>query len=80
MSNQNLDGARQLVANDDRKDFDFATRRFIATLKDPKIMRSDGRAAVDLSAYDFLQVDAALYMALAEMIEPLVPNFPIVTP
>ena len=24
--------------------------------------------------------DAALYVALAEMIEPLVPNFPIVTP
>lgn len=59
MSNQNLDEARQLVAHDDRKDFDFATRGFIATLKDPKIMRADGRTAVDLSAYDFLQSDAA---------------------
>ena len=46
--------ARALVDVDDRKDFDFATRGFIATRKDPKIVRADGRIAVDLSSYDFL--------------------------
>jgi alkyl sulfatase BDS1-like metallo-beta-lactamase superfamily hydrolase len=46
--------AHALVAADDRKDFEFAARGFIATLKDPKIRRADGRIAVDLSAYDFL--------------------------
>src|SRR5580692_7404917 len=47
--------ARALVDADDRKDFDFASRGFIATRKDPKIMREDGRTAVDLTAYDFLE-------------------------
>jgi len=49
-----LEEARRLVAEDDRKDFEFAERGFIATRKDPKIMRSDGRVAFDLSAYGFL--------------------------
>jgi alkyl sulfatase BDS1-like metallo-beta-lactamase superfamily hydrolase len=47
--------ARALVNADDRKDFEFASRGFIATRKDPKIMRADGRSAVDLTAYDFLE-------------------------
>jgi alkyl sulfatase BDS1-like metallo-beta-lactamase superfamily hydrolase len=47
--------ARALVDADDRKDFDFARRGFIATRKDPKIVREDGRTAVDLTAYDFLE-------------------------
>jgi len=47
--------ARALVEADDRKDFDFASRGFIATRKDPKIMREDGRVAVDLASYDFLE-------------------------
>jgi len=47
--------ARALVNADDRKDFDFASRGFIATRKDPKIIRADGRAAVDLTSYDFLE-------------------------
>ena len=34
--------AHALVAADDRKDFEFAARGFIATLKDPKIRRADG--------------------------------------
>lgn len=46
--------AHELVAADDRKDFEFACRGFIATRKDPKIVRGDGRIAVDLSSYDFL--------------------------
>jgi alkyl sulfatase BDS1-like metallo-beta-lactamase superfamily hydrolase len=50
-----LSEARDLVAADDRKDFDFASRGFIATRKDPKIMREDGRVAVDLTSYNFLE-------------------------
>jgi alkyl sulfatase BDS1-like metallo-beta-lactamase superfamily hydrolase len=50
----NLDETRALVAADDRKDFDFAARGFIATRTDPVIRRPDGRAAFDLTAYDFL--------------------------
>jgi alkyl sulfatase BDS1-like metallo-beta-lactamase superfamily hydrolase len=47
--------ARTLVNADDRKDFDFASRGFIATRKDPKVLREDGRTAVDLTSYDFLE-------------------------
>jgi alkyl sulfatase BDS1-like metallo-beta-lactamase superfamily hydrolase len=54
----NLDEARHLVAADDRRDFDFASRGFIATRKDPLIKRADGRMAFDLSAYDFLKAEA----------------------
>ncbi|HEX4302810.1 MAG TPA: alkyl sulfatase dimerization domain-containing protein [Rhizomicrobium sp.] len=50
-----MDEARALVAADDRQDFDFAARGFIATRKDPVIARADGRAAFDLSSYDFLK-------------------------
>ncbi len=50
--------ARALVADDDRKDFEFAARGFIATRKDPKILREDGRVAFDLSSYDFLKSPA----------------------
>ena len=49
---------RQLVAADDRRDFEFAERGFIATRKDPKIMRDDGRLAFDLSSYGFVQGEA----------------------
>lgn len=59
MSKANLEEARRLVAADDRKDFDFATRGFIATRSDPVVKRPDGRTAVDLSAYDFLNGPAA---------------------
>jgi alkyl sulfatase BDS1-like metallo-beta-lactamase superfamily hydrolase len=45
---------RQLVAADDRQDFEFASRGFIATRKDPVIKRGDGRVAYDISAYEFL--------------------------
>jgi alkyl sulfatase BDS1-like metallo-beta-lactamase superfamily hydrolase len=54
-----LDEARRLVAADDRRDFDFAGRGFIATRADPVIRRDDGRVAYDLSAYDFLAAEAA---------------------
>jgi alkyl sulfatase BDS1-like metallo-beta-lactamase superfamily hydrolase len=50
-SENTLEEARRLVATDDRKDFDFATRGFIATRKDPIIRRPDGRVAVDLTGY-----------------------------
>lgn len=50
-----LDEVRQLIAADDRKDFEFAARGFIATRKDPIIRRADGRTAFDLSAYAFLE-------------------------
>src|SRR5580658_2919930 len=50
---------RQLVAADDRKDFEFASRGFIATRKDPVIRRDDGRVAFDTSAYEFLKGAAA---------------------
>jgi alkyl sulfatase BDS1-like metallo-beta-lactamase superfamily hydrolase len=52
-----LEEARRLVASDDGKDFDFASRGFIATRNDPVIMRADGRPAFDLSAYGFLEAD-----------------------
>ena len=54
----NLDEARRLVAADDRQDFDFAGRGFIATRADPVIKRADGRVAFDLSSYDFLKDEA----------------------
>jgi alkyl sulfatase BDS1-like metallo-beta-lactamase superfamily hydrolase len=53
-----LEEARRLVAADDRKDFDFAARGFVATRADPVIRRPDGRAAFDLSAYGFLEDEA----------------------
>ena len=55
---QQLDEARALVAHDDRRDFDFASRGFIATRTDPLIKRDDGRVAFDLSSYAFLNGDA----------------------
>jgi alkyl sulfatase BDS1-like metallo-beta-lactamase superfamily hydrolase len=53
-----LDETRALVAADDRKDFDFAERGFIATREDKVIKRPDGRTAFDLSWYEFLKGDA----------------------
>ena len=50
-----LDEARRLVAADDRQDFDFASRGFVATRADPVIRRADGRVAFDLSSYGFLE-------------------------
>jgi len=53
-----MDEARARVAADDRKDFEFAGRGFIATRADPVIKRPDGRTAFDLSAYGFLADEA----------------------
>ncbi|HYW90942.1 MAG TPA: alkyl sulfatase dimerization domain-containing protein [Gammaproteobacteria bacterium] len=53
-----LEQARRLVAADDRRDFDFAERGFIATRADPRILRDDGRAAFDLAAYEFVRGEA----------------------
>ena len=44
----------QLLANDDRRDFEFAARGFIATREDPVIARDGGGVAFDLTSYDFL--------------------------
>lgn len=55
-----LEEVRELVANDDRRDFEFAERGFIATREDPVIPRDTAPgAACDLEAYDFLEGDAA---------------------
>jgi alkyl sulfatase BDS1-like metallo-beta-lactamase superfamily hydrolase len=43
---------------ENRQDFDFAARGFIATRKDPKITNKDGRVAFDLSVYDVLKGEA----------------------
>lgn len=40
---------------DDRQDFDFADRGFVATRADPLIKREDGQVAWNLAAYDFLK-------------------------
>jgi alkyl sulfatase BDS1-like metallo-beta-lactamase superfamily hydrolase len=53
-----LEDAQRLVAADDRKDFDFASRGFIATRADPVIQGPGGRVAFDLSSYDFLDASA----------------------
>ena len=53
-----MEEARLRVAADDRKDFDFASRGFIATRSDPVIRRADGRPAFDLSSYGFLAGEA----------------------
>lgn len=50
-----MEEARRLVAEDDRVDFDFASRGFIATLEDPRILRPDGKVAFDVSSYGFLE-------------------------
>ena len=54
----NLDEARALVEADDRVDFDFASRGFIATRTDPVIKRDGGGTAFDLSSYAFLEGEA----------------------
>ena len=41
-----------------RQDFDFADRGFVATRKDPLIKGSDGRVIWNLTAYDFLKAPA----------------------
>ncbi len=52
------DETAKLVAEDDRRDFEFADRGFIATRKDSLILRADGRVAYDLSSYGFLNAPA----------------------
>ena len=54
-----MEEAGRLVAEDDRQDFDFANRGFIATRDDPVIPRDDGKPAYDLSAYDYLAGEAS---------------------
>jgi len=43
---------------EDRQDFEFASRGFVATRTDPVIRRADGGMAWDLSAYDFARNEA----------------------
>lgn len=53
-----LEEVRQLVAADDRRDFEFAERGFIATRKDPVIPRDAGDGpAFDLTSYNYLADD-----------------------
>lgn len=43
---------------ENKQDFDFAGRGFIATLENPKITDANGKVVFDLSSYDFLKGDA----------------------
>jgi alkyl sulfatase BDS1-like metallo-beta-lactamase superfamily hydrolase len=47
--------AFRLVEGDDRKDFEFLERGFIATRTDPIIRKENGDIAGDLSSYDFIK-------------------------
>ncbi|MEE8399804.1 MAG: MBL fold metallo-hydrolase, partial [Desulfobacterales bacterium] len=47
--------AFRLVEGDDRKDFEFFERGFIATRTDPIIRKANGDIASDLSSYDFIK-------------------------
>lgn len=49
---------RQLVTNDDRKDFEDAAHGFIATRADPIIRNASGDVVADLDSYAFLKGDA----------------------
>jgi alkyl sulfatase BDS1-like metallo-beta-lactamase superfamily hydrolase len=49
---------KQLVAADDKVDFDFAARGFVATRSDPLIKDAAGKVVYDLGSYGFLQGDA----------------------
>ncbi|WP_374570627.1 alkyl/aryl-sulfatase [Phenylobacterium sp.] len=42
----------------DRQDFDFASRGYMGTLKDPLIRAADGRVVWDLNAFSFAKGDA----------------------
>jgi len=46
---------RALVENDDRRDFEFAERGFIATRTDPHIRDESGNVVYTLTSYDFLK-------------------------
>ncbi|MBU2549611.1 MAG: MBL fold metallo-hydrolase, partial [Proteobacteria bacterium] len=54
-SKRAMSEARRLVAADDRKDFDFAERGFLATRTDPLIRNAKGGVVSNLSSYDFLK-------------------------
>ncbi len=58
LSGTPLEQARQMVAADNGQDLDFATRGFIATLKDPVIRKADGSVVYDLRSYDVLKGSA----------------------
>lgn len=49
---------KQMVAADDRVDFDFAARGFIATRTDPLIKDAKGKVVFDLGSYGFLKGEA----------------------
>jgi alkyl sulfatase BDS1-like metallo-beta-lactamase superfamily hydrolase len=57
-SRQQLAEMQKLVDADDRVDFDFAERGFIATRSDPVIRNAQGGVVWDLSSYDFLAAKA----------------------
>lgn len=43
---------------DDRRDYDWAEKGFVATREDPVIKNADGTIAIDLSAFDFVEGEA----------------------
>jgi len=55
---QAMADARQRVAADDRRDFEDASRGFIATREDTVIRNAAGEPLYDLSSYDLLKADA----------------------
>jgi len=54
-TSQAMAEVRPLLENDDRKDFEFAERGFIATRTDPHIRDESGKIVSTLSSYDFLK-------------------------
>lgn len=70
-----LEEVRQLVAADDRRDFEFAGRGFIATRKDPVIPRDTG----DGAAFDLTdaKAGATVTMTRMELLLTLLAGFPV---
>jgi alkyl sulfatase BDS1-like metallo-beta-lactamase superfamily hydrolase len=52
---QTMAEVRALVESDDRRDFEFAERGFIATRTDPHIRGENGNLVSKLTSYDFLK-------------------------
>ncbi|MDJ0857980.1 MAG: alkyl sulfatase dimerization domain-containing protein [Dinoroseobacter sp.] len=49
---------REYLPFEDQRDFENATRGFIATIEDPEIRGAAGNLVIDLSFYDFIDGDA----------------------
>ncbi|KAJ8137281.1 hypothetical protein OY671_009507, partial [Metschnikowia pulcherrima] len=52
------EAARAAAPFQDRRDYDFAARGFVATRKDPLIRAADGRVVWDLNTFSFVEAPA----------------------